>query len=37
MTTEHTATTLREGLAFGEAPRWHEGRLYYSDFYRHGV
>ncbi len=28
---------LREGLAFGEAPRWHEGRLWYSDFYRHGV
>ena len=37
MIVEHTAEILREGLAFGEAPRWHEGRLYYSDFYRHGV
>ena len=37
MTIEHTAEILREGLAFGEAPRWHDGRLYYSDFYRHGV
>jgi sugar lactone lactonase YvrE len=24
---------LREDLMFGEAPRWHEGRLYLSDFY----
>ena len=37
MTIEHTAEILREGLAFGEAPRWHDGRLFYSDFYRHGV
>jgi len=22
-----------EGLSFGECPRWHEGRLWYSDFY----
>jgi sugar lactone lactonase YvrE len=28
---------VREGLSFGEDPRWHEGRLWYSDFYRHGV
>jgi len=34
---EYTATVVREGLAFGEAPRWHEGRLWYSDFYRHGI
>ena len=33
----YVARVLREGLAFGEAPRWHEGRLWYSDFYRHGV
>ena len=26
--------TLVEGLSFSEAPRWHEGHLYYSDFYR---
>jgi sugar lactone lactonase YvrE len=25
------------GLSFGENPRWHEGRLWYSDFYRSGV
>jgi sugar lactone lactonase YvrE len=37
MTTTYTATTLREGLIFGEAPRWHDERLWYSDFYRHGV
>ncbi len=28
---------IHDGLAFGEAPRWHEGRLWFSDFYRHGV
>jgi sugar lactone lactonase YvrE len=37
MSVEHTARILREGLAFGEAPRWHEGRLFYSDFYRNAV
>lgn len=30
-------TILREGLYFGEGPRWHEGRLWYSDFYDHAV
>ncbi len=34
---EYTATVVREGLGFGEAPRWHDGRLWYSDFYRRGV
>ncbi|RMH75866.1 MAG: hypothetical protein D6683_10780 [Actinomyces sp.] len=29
--------TVRTGLDFGEGPRWHEGRLWYSDFYRHAV
>ena len=33
----YTSHVLREGLSFGEAPRWHEGRLWYSDFYRHGI
>jgi sugar lactone lactonase YvrE len=28
---------VREGLYFGEGPRWHDGRLWYSDFYDHGV
>jgi sugar lactone lactonase YvrE len=25
------------GIDFGEGPRWHDGRLWYSDFYQHGV
>ena len=32
-----TATVLTQGLYFGEGPRWHEGRLWYSDFYAHAV
>jgi sugar lactone lactonase YvrE len=28
---------LAEGLYFGESPRWHEGRLWFSDFYDHAV
>ena len=31
------ATVLAEGLYFGEGPRWHGGRLWYSDFYDHQV
>ena len=30
-------TTLIEGLHFGEGPRWHDGRLWFSDFYDHQV
>jgi sugar lactone lactonase YvrE len=30
-------TTLVGGLAFSECPRWHDGRLYVSDFYTHRV
>lgn len=29
--------TLLEGGAYFEGPRWHEGRWWVSDFYRHGV
>jgi sugar lactone lactonase YvrE len=25
------------GLCFGECPRWHDGRLWYSDFFDHAV
>src|SRR3954470_8135848 len=32
-----TATVLREGVYFGEGPRWHDGRLWYSDFFDHAV
>lgn len=28
---------LVEGLAFGEGPRWHNGRLFYSDMHRQVV
>jgi sugar lactone lactonase YvrE len=27
--------TLLQGLAFGEGPRWHDGRLVFSDMHRH--
>ena len=29
--------TLLDGLAFPEGPRWHRGRLWFSDFYSHRV
>lgn len=32
-----TAKILAEGLYFGEGPRWHDGRLWFSDFYDHAV
>lgn len=28
---------LLTGIDFGEGPRWHDGRLWFSDFYRHRV
>src|SRR5262245_65433534 len=28
---------LCDGLGFGEGPRWHDGRLYLSDFYDRAV
>ncbi len=33
----YATTRIHDGLAFGESPRWREGRLWFSDFYRHGV
>ncbi len=35
--TDANTTVLHRGLSFGESPRWHEGRLWFSDFYRHAV
>lgn len=32
-----TTRVLTEGLYFGEGPRWHEGRLWFSDFYAKSV
>ena len=29
--------TLISGLSFGECPRWHDGKLYFSDFYTQRV
>ena len=29
--------TLMSGLVFGEQPRWHEGRLWFSDWGTHEV
>lgn len=31
------AEIVAEGLYFGEGPRWHEGRLWFSDFYERAV
>lgn len=28
---------LTDGLHFAEGPRWHDGRLWFSDFYDHVV
>jgi sugar lactone lactonase YvrE len=28
---------VARGLHFGEGPRWHDGRLWFSDFYDHAV
>src|SRR3972149_3571656 len=28
---------LLDGLAFGEGPRWHDGRLWFSDMHAHQV
>lgn len=30
-------TTLLDDLSFPEGPRWHDGRLWFSDFYRHEI
>ncbi len=32
-----TADPFVSGLYFGECPRWHDGRLWYSDFFDHAV
>lgn len=32
-----TTRVLTGGIYFGEGPRWHEGRLWFSDFYAHAV
>ena len=32
-----TTSPFLDNLSFGEGPRWHEGRLWYSDFYTEAV
>ena len=32
-----TTRSLTDGIHFGEGPRWHDGRLWFSDFYGHAV
>jgi len=32
-----TLTTIVKGLSYTEAPRWHDGRLWFVDFYTHRV
>lgn len=35
--TDATPTVLLDGLVFPEGPRWHEGRLWFSDMHAHRV
>ena len=32
-----TWNLVLDGIDFGEGPRWHEGRLWFSDFYQHTI
>lgn len=36
-TNDLTARVVTRGLYFGEGPRWHGGRLWFSDFYQRAV
>lgn len=37
MSTNDKPTLVVDGLAFAEGPRWHDGKLWFSDFYTHEV
>lgn len=37
MPVTRSARTIAAGLAFAEGPRWHEGRLWFSDMGTKGV
>jgi sugar lactone lactonase YvrE len=37
MTDQAEFDVLLEGLTFPEGPRWHDGKLWFSDFYSHRV
>jgi sugar lactone lactonase YvrE len=32
-----TSKVILDGIVFGEGPRWHDGRLYFSDMHAHWV
>lgn len=32
-----TWTQIIDGIDFGEGPRWHDGRFWFSDFYQHTI
>jgi sugar lactone lactonase YvrE len=34
---ELRTTTIADGIYFGEGPRWHDGRLWFSDFFAFAV
>jgi sugar lactone lactonase YvrE len=36
-TMSHSLETLLDGLAFPEGPRWHDGRLWFSDMHAHEI
>jgi sugar lactone lactonase YvrE len=33
----NSMTVLMEGITFGESPRWHDGRVWFSDWGAHQV
>ena len=35
--TEYSSTVLLDGLQFGEGPRWHDGKLWFSDMWARRV
>ena len=37
MTSSREIRTLVTGMTFTECPRWHDGRLWFSDFYTHTI
>src|ERR1700712_236105 len=37
MSTTDSPTLLVGGVDFGEGPRWHDDRLWYSDFYQRAI
>ena len=37
MSAQDQLDVLLDGLTFAEAPRWRDGKLWFSDFYSHRV